>query len=271
MEQTDFSRTFDAVVIDEAQDLDPSVLRMLIQLCRVGNRLFITADANQSIYGSGFNWSDVHQDLKFQGRTSILRANYRSTAEIGEAARSYLANATLEPGTEAETTQYIHNGPMPDARTVNTYQHEVQLLATFFKQASRSLRLTLSSCAVLCPNKNIGQALAQDLNTMGMEATYMEGRDLNLAHSGIKILTLSSSKGLEFLIVALAGFLTEKYPILTQPLSDEGRDEVLARERRVMYVGMTRAMRALLVIVPLYPTSDLLRGFDPVYWNFKSV
>jgi len=134
---------------------------------------------------------------------------YRSTAEIGEAARSYLAYGTLEPATETDGIQYIHNGPMPDARTVTTYQHEVQLLATFFKQASRNLRLTLSSCAVLCPNKNIGQALAQDLNTMGMEATYMEGRSLDLTRSGIKIPTLNSSKGLEFPIVALAGFLTE--------------------------------------------------------------
>jgi superfamily I DNA/RNA helicase len=147
----------------------------------------------------------------------------------------------------------------------------VQLLATFFKQASRNLRLTLSSCAVLCPNKNIGQALAQDLSAMKMEATYMEGRDLDLTRSGIKILTLNSSKGLEFPIVALAGFLTEKYPIMPQPLSDEGREELLARERRVIYVGMTRAMRALLVIVPLYPTTDLLRGFDQAYWNFKGV
>jgi superfamily I DNA/RNA helicase len=269
VQQTELYHAFDAVVIDEAQDLDPSLLRMLIQLCKASNRLFITADANQSIYGSGFNWSDVHQDLKFQGRTSILRANYRSTAEIGEAARSYLSSSTLEPATESEGVQYIHNGPMPDARTINTYQYEVQLLATFFKQACRNLCLTLSSCAVLCPNKNIGQALAQDLNAMKMEAIYMEGRDLDLKRSGIKILTLSSSKGLEFPIVALAGFLTEKYPVMMQVLSEEGRRELLARERRVIYVGMTRAMRALLVVVPQYPTTDLLRGFDQTYWNFK--
>jgi len=268
---THYHHAFDAVVIDEAQDLDPSILRMLIQLCKATNRLFITADANQSIYGSGFNWSDVHRDLKFQGRTSILRANYRSTAEIGEAARSYIAYDTLETVTEDETVQYIHNGPIPDVRAVNSYQYEVRLLTEFFKQASRSLRLTLSSCAILCPNKNIGQALAQDLSKMGMEATYMEGRDLNLASSGIKILTLASSKGLEFPIVALAGFLTEKYPPLKQTFSIEEREELLARERRVIYVGMTRAMRALLVVVPLYPTSDLLRGFDGVYWNIKGV
>ena len=58
---------------------------------------------------------------------------------------------------------------------------------------------------------------------------------------------------------------------MAQSLSAEGREELLAREQRVIYAGMTRAMRALLVIVPLYPTTNLLRGFDQAYWNFKGV
>ena len=52
---------------------------MLIQLCVSPNRLFITADADQAVYGSGFNWHDVHADLRFQDRTAIVRTNYRST------------------------------------------------------------------------------------------------------------------------------------------------------------------------------------------------
>ncbi|MEO7019123.1 MAG: UvrD-helicase domain-containing protein [Ktedonobacteraceae bacterium] len=260
-------QAYDAVVIDEAQDLDPSALRMLIKLCKASNRLFITADANQSIYGSGFTWQDIHADLKFQGRTSILHANYRSTAEIGEAAQSYLTSGTLEP--EVRTPAYSNDGPLPDARSVNAYQHEIQLLASFFHKASRSLRLTLGSCAVLCPNKNIGQAIANDLSQAGLEATYMEGRDLNLARPGIKLMTLSASKGLEFPIVALAGFLTSTYPVFPKGASDEEKTELLARERRTMFVGMTRAMRALLVVVPANPSSTLLEGFDPTYWNFN--
>jgi superfamily I DNA/RNA helicase len=69
------SPVYDAVVVDEAQDLDPNTLRLLTQLCRHPNRLFITADANQSIYGSSFRWNDIHQDLKFVGRTGILKVN----------------------------------------------------------------------------------------------------------------------------------------------------------------------------------------------------
>lgn len=257
---------YDAVVIDEAQDLDPSALRMLIKLCKAPNRLFVAADANQSIYGSGFSWSDIHEGLKFQGRTSILRANYRSTAEIGEAAHTYLTNdGVLEP--EVIERQYINHGPLPDARTVLNISHEVQLLASYFKKACCNLRLTLGSCAVLCPTDYTGKAIAAALSEQGIEASYMTGRDLNLSHPGVKILTLKSSKGLEFPIVALAGFTANDYPIIPKGATREQIEELLTRERRTMFVGMTRAMRILLVVIPHARATPLFQGFDPSYWN----
>lgn len=70
---------YDAVVVDEAQDLDPSLLWLLTSLATEPNRIFLTADANQSIYGSGFRWADVHEWLQFRGRTGVLRSNFRST------------------------------------------------------------------------------------------------------------------------------------------------------------------------------------------------
>ena len=259
---------YDAVVIDEAQDLDPSALRMLIKLCKDPQYLFVTADANQSIYGSGFSWSDVHQSLKFQGRTSLLRSNYRSTAEISEAALSYLIkNGALD--LEVTERQYINHGPRPEARTVLNSKYEAQLLANYFKKASRSLSLTLGSCAVLCPTDHAGKAIATSLTKQGIEATYMAGRDLDLSHSGVKILTIKSSKGLEFPIVALAGFAISTYPFIPREASREEIEEVLARERCTLFVGMTRAMRALLVVMPHESTTPLLQGFDPTCWNLN--
>ena len=259
------AHSFDAVIIDEAQDLDPSAMRLLVTLCKSPSRLLITADANQSIYGSGFSWSEVHESLKFPGRTSILRANYRSTAEIGEATRSYLMKGALEP-LENERT-YMNNGPLPAVRAVQNFQHEVQLLISFFKKASRSLRHTMGSCAILCPSENAGRALETALRQQKLEATFMRGFELNLAQPGIKIMTLKSSKGLEFPIVALAGFASSDYPIIPAGATPDERDEILARERRTMFVGMTRAMRALLVVIPTDTATPLLRGFDPGIWN----
>jgi superfamily I DNA/RNA helicase len=42
---------------------------------------------------------------------------------------------------------------------------------------------------------------------------------------------------------------------------------MLALERRIMFVGMTRAMRALLVVIPEWAKSPLLSGFAERYWN----
>ena len=258
-------QSYDAVVIDEAQDLDPSMMRLLIKLCKDPSRLFITADANQSIYGSGFNWSDVHESLKFQGRTSVLRANYRSTREIGEAAQSYLATGILDA--EPVERMYMNNGPLPVVRPVHNGIEETHLLARFLRGAARVLRLGIGSCAVLCPTKEAGKTIAADLTKSGVEATFMEGRDLDLSQKGVKVLTLNSAKGLEFPIVALAGFSGSRYDYFSLAVFDEEQDEDTARSRRIIFVGMTRAMRALLVTVPFGTSSPLLTGFDETYWN----
>ncbi len=268
IEQSSFYHAYDAVVIDEAQDLDACALRMLIKLGKASNRLFVTADANQSIYGSGFTWTDVHESLKFQGRTSILRANYRSTKEIGEAAQMYLADGVLD--TERIERQYIHSGLMPVVRPIVNSQQETELLINYIKQTAKELRLTTGSCAILCPNERVGRELAQTLKQYGLEATYMKSNELDLKHSGIKVLTLNASKGLEFPIVALAGFVgSPSYPFIKQDASEDERTEMLAKERRTIYVGMTRAMRALLVIIPANSPGTLFRGFDNTYWNTK--
>ncbi len=97
----------------------------------------------------------------------------------------------------------------------------------------------------------------------------MSGRDLDLSRSGIKVLTLQSSKGLEFPIVALAGFVNSNYPPIPSDASPEEIDEFLAREQRTLFVGMTRAMRALLIIIPHKTNTSLLQGFDDTYWDLK--
>src|SRR6266567_8302434 len=262
------SLTYDAVVIDEAQDLDPSALRLLVRLCDKPNRIFITADANQSIYGSGFNWSDVHEHLKLQGRTSILHVNYRSTREIGEAAQSYLAAGELD--NEQVERSYMNSGPLPGMRVIRSGGEEVQLLSRFLPAAAHDSRLSIGACSVLCPTAKAGKAIAAELLQRGVEATFMSGQELNLSQPGVKVLTLKSAKGLEFPIVALAGFSDSGwYTNVPTSVPAEEREEFLAMDRRTMFVGMTRAMRALLVLVPLQARSPLLEGFDGVYWNLR--
>jgi superfamily I DNA/RNA helicase/mRNA-degrading endonuclease RelE of RelBE toxin-antitoxin system len=256
---------YDAVLVDEAQDLPPNTLRFLVQLCKVPQGLFITADANQSIYGSSFRWGDVHSDLKFTGRTGILRINHRTTQEINEAAHAYLQVGLLDD--EPVQRQYVNFGPPPAVRRVLDQSAESQLLAQFCRVAAREFRLGIDACAVLTPSENSGKRITGELTRLGVEAHFMSSRELDLTKPGVKVLTLKAAKGLEFPIVAIAGFLGSRFPYMPPDSPDEAIQEILNRERRTVFVGMTRAMRALLLVVPDKATSPLLQDFDPQHWN----
>lgn len=260
---------YDAVVVDEAQDLSPTALEVLVRLCKEPNRLFLTADANQSIYGGSFRWTDVHDSLRFQGRTGVLRANHRSTHEIGEAAQSYLAAGAIDD--EPVERGYAHSGPLPAVRAVSGREDEARLIARFFRSATRELRLGPGSCAVLCATNAGAQRLATALSEEGLKAVYMPPKELDLAAPVVKCLTLKSAKGLEFPVVAIAGFMDGSYPMIPAASTDEARGEIVARERRTLFVAMTRAMRALLLVVPSDGHGELLAGFDRDLWNLGTV
>ncbi|HEU0116608.1 MAG TPA: UvrD-helicase domain-containing protein, partial [Thermomicrobiales bacterium] len=106
--------TYDAVVIDEAQDLDPTTIRLLIGLCASPDRLFLTADSGQQIYGNGFSWSGIHEELRLRGRVGTLTSCYRSTAEIGAAAAAWAPDPDRQPVT------YRRHGPRPLAISVGS-------------------------------------------------------------------------------------------------------------------------------------------------------
>lgn len=255
---------YDAVVVDEAQDLEPVALRMLVETCRQPNRLFLAADANQSIYGAGFRWGDVHESLRFQGRTGVLKANHRSTKEIGEAAQDYLGTGELDSDRER---RYVHAGPLPAVRAIGSGWAQAKLVARFFRRAAKELRLGLGSCAALCPTNAGAKELAGALQELGVTAQFMPPKELDLSAPGVKTLTLKSAKGLEFPVVALAGFVGTKYPYVPRGIEAEEQQELFDRERRTMFVAMTRAMRALLIVVPTKGASELLQGFDERRWN----
>ncbi|WP_160295249.1 3'-5' exonuclease [Geobacter sp. OR-1] len=259
-------KLYDAVIVDEAQDLDPVSLGMLANLCKNPNRLFVTADANQSIYKNGFSWSDVHDSLQFRGRTGVLKTNHRSTKEIGEAAKDYLGAEAIDEITPQER-QYSHTGPLPAVRRVVNEEDEASLIARFFQGASKELRFGISACAVLVPTQRAGESLAAKLSSKGIDVEFMSGKTLDLEKPVAKIITLKSSKGLEFPVVALSGFSQSIYPKIVDTLAGDVSAERTSRERRTLYVAMTRAMRALLILLPLGRQDSLFEGFDGSLWN----
>ena len=107
-----FKEKYDAVIIDEAQDLTPITLALLVELTKDGRGIYITADSSQSIYFRGFSWSEVHEKLKFRGKAIILKRNYRTTREISEVAVNFLLKSGCG---DPESLKYrsSQNGPQP--------------------------------------------------------------------------------------------------------------------------------------------------------------
>jgi superfamily I DNA/RNA helicase/mRNA-degrading endonuclease RelE of RelBE toxin-antitoxin system len=261
-------RRYDGVIVDEAQDLDPNALRMLVHFCQHPNRLFVTADANQSIYSNGFSWQDVHQSLKFSGRTNILRINHRTTQQIHDAACAYLQSGQLD--SDRSNTKHVHQGPKPILQTVTDTQEELQTILNFFQATTKTLHLGVGSCAILTPTQKTGEHFAQQLNQQGFNASFMTSKEVDLQQPGIKILTLKAAKGLEFPIVAIAGFCQQSFPFIPPATPEDAKVEIYRRERRTLFVAMTRAMRALLLVVPQSNPGPLLQDFDAQLWELPT-
>lgn len=239
-----FSQRWDYVIVDEAQDLTPAALAFCVELCADPGGVFLTADANQSLYNRGFKWQDVHTQLKVAGRTRMLKRNYRSTREIAQAAACLLTGAN-HADDEALQQTYVHHGSPAVLYAADGATDQARWLAAQICHALKDLRLPVNAAAVLVPSGSLGEFLAEQLQKSGLPAKFVKGNALNLEERCVKVTTLHSAKGLEFPVVAIAHVEADRLPKESGLIEDAA--EHLAAQQRLFYVGCTRAMRYLFV------------------------
>jgi len=255
---------YDYVLVDEAQDLPPVGLALLAEVATGPEGIFCAADEKQSIYSRNYSWAQAHARLSFTGRTAILRRNYRSTAEIDRAAFDLLLP---EEGETLVESASVHSGPLPVLMRDVPDADTAAVVASFVRQMAKHLRMKLSTAAVLVPTADVGTRLATALERCGLPVKYFPGRELDLAADVVKVLTLHSAKGLEFPIVAICGFEAGTYPVAAD-FDDAGEfDEKMRHERRLLYVGMTRAMRGLLLVINDGCTLETFASLKPEHWH----
>ena len=252
---------YDYVFIDEAQDLKPVAIRYCVRLCRSSSRVFVTADSNQSIYGTGLSWSRVADDLSFKGRARILRRNYRTTQEIWQAISEFAAD-----GADRETldVEAVYSGPYPMICRYGSATSRAMALNEYLLQALLRERLSSSCAAVLCPTYREAVLVVASLSPE-LNAKAMRSADTDISHPGVKVLTMHAAKGLQFPVVAVVGLQEGQLPTHTPAGMDD--DEHQTRQKRLLFVACSRAMRQLAVFAPKQNSSPYVGGLSDEFWE----
>lgn len=236
---------YGAVLVDEGHDFKPEWLKLITQMVSPEtNSLLLLYDDAQSIYGrQRFSFRSV--GVQARGRTTVLRLNYRNTAEILEFAYAF-ARHVLQP-TEAEEDEVPliapesagRHGPPPQLIRMPTLPQEVRCIAGRLQQLNAE-GTPWRDMAVLHRNNRIGAQVVASLTSAGIPNRWV-GRGigqkaLDAGEDSVKVLTFHSSKGLEFPVIAI--------PDVRRP---RGEPDRVKEETRLLYVAMTRAIDRLIL------------------------
>jgi superfamily I DNA/RNA helicase len=261
---------YDVVIVDEAQDLTPVALRLCMALCKEPQGFYMTADSGQSIYNRGFSWKRVDSAINVQGKTTILKYNYRSTRQIMEAS---LQSLKEYGGGDPETTDLVPvmEGPKPRLMACQGVEDQVDKTAQYLKNSADELRLPLSAGAVLVRSNKAGTEFAEALTDWGIPAELVKGDTFDLDQKVVKVMTIHSAKGLEFPFVAVARVDAGLIPLIWNVQDEEEKESRLADERRLLSVALSRAMRRLALLYNQKKPSLFIREFNQSLWNVKSI
>lgn len=239
------SGQYQAVLIDEGHDFAPEWLKLITQMVDpTTNSLLLLYDDAQSIYerkrSKQFSFRSV--GIQAQGRTTILKINYRNTRQILQLAATVAADLLTPDDTDEDGIPLLkpmscgREGEEPLLIRLPNPRDEAYAIAEALQQAHREGH-AWSDMAVLCSDWSgldlCASALAQrriPINVRKRTGEYRPGND------AIQLMTMKVSKGLEFPVVALPGI---------GHLPARGQDERDAA--RVFYVAATRATHKLVL------------------------
>lgn len=256
---------FDAVIVDEAQDLTPMDLRLAARLVADQARqigLTLLADPAQSIYYRGIPWKE--SGIAIAGRTRTLLTNYRNTEEILRAARPILDGcATLQIEEEyLQPRTAGKRGPAPLIRRYNEHADCDRFIVEEIYRLCQERRYRPGDIAILVPVRNEMSALRKALEQGQIPTCDYRDEEFDLLENEVKLITIHSAKGLEFPVVFLPYLEDEHFNWLCAPHGEEGEQKPDAA-RMLFYVGMTRAADRLYLLYPRHARLALLHDLDP--------
>lgn len=256
-----------AVFIDEAQDFGVDALRFGVGLADERfNDVLIVADAAQNVFGQRFSWKDA--GIQAQGRTRILRRNYRNTRQVVE-----FAYSVVQPDSDVEFDPDDENMIIPPeaamregALPIVIFDEQDAIIDRVVRLAKEHVARTKAASSLAILTMGNGEAIDIERRLRAANVPFFFASDpqnksnrdsAGSATEPIVLSTIYTAKGLEFpnVVVSCA--------------ARSGQD---ANELRMsLYVGMTRATERLTVLIdPAHRlAADVRRAVEQVDAGFS--
>lgn len=239
------SGQYQAVLIDEGHDFEPAWLKLAAQMVDPEtNSLLLLYDDAQSIYqrrrAQQFSFKSV--GIQAQGRTTILKINYRNTRQILQTASMVAADLLKSEDSGDDGVPLLRpvscgrEGQEPLVVRLPSPRDEAIKIVELLS-ASHQEGHSWGDMTVICHRNEDMYRCAEVLRQRKLphEVRGKQG-GFDPRADTIKILTMHASKGLEFPVVALSG---------VGRMPGEGCDEV--DEAKLFYVAATRATQRLFI------------------------
>lgn len=251
------------IIVDESQDLSRvqlEIIRNMYVDSASSNIVFIT-DVAQSIYTQSWLSRQSFKSIGFDmsGKSNVLSKNYRTTKEIALAAYSLINHdKDLKNSSDyVEPESIERNGAKPRYRHFENVNKEFEYITNEIKKCA--IRYPLSDIVVVAKNKAYLKNLKTHFLKHGVDAELTKEIEESGAKTfyvnKVKLFTLHSIKGLEASVVFIAGINEGILPF---------SQEVLDVERKLLYVGMTRA-KEILYLTSSGQASPFIREINQNY------
>jgi hypothetical protein len=269
------SRRYDVVLIDEAQDLDHTALDLAYAMLKKSRQdlkattrglgsyntghLVMALDSAQAVYGKAgrrsMTWNPP--GVTAQGRTTIFGRNYRNTRQILDFAWKFLDDSpTSRPNSNFEKGDLVvpeaahREGSVPRVLECGNFRHEARAIADEVERLIGS-GVEVKDIAVMYGHRDLQSELWNELcRRRGLPYFHIQHRERNGVqanrdkamgvHDKIRVSTIHGLKGLEFSRILIGG-VNQAYA------HDVPEEEQTEAVKRLVYVGMTRAMDELVV------------------------
>lgn len=234
---------YDAILLDEAQDFSTEWLNGVRFLLNDNDSLTIALDPAQDVYKRRRVWRDAGIDVLGR-RSRKLKQSYRNTSEILRLAirfkgfDNYIENEEEDnPDNIIVPDEIEHHGDKASILRFSNYSEVLLKITDDIKILVNNNNYSFKDIAIIiCSNSSVGFDPNSNLHDIPSRSLLLSNQrdDFDIDEDTVKIITVESSKGLEWKVVYLIGI---------DGMPRENRD--VQAESNLVYIGMTRAQEKL--------------------------